>query len=343
MKTSLIGLVLAYGVVAALPCGHIPDPTNIGDVQDAVHTTAETAKTAGDLSKCGDLQKQTVSYDEEMDLGGSVAVNFAASNRGLYLDYAKGSTSEMREPSNVKFNEGPGTKASKYVTLVGKNLALQSTRADIAWKFGILNNDKAVNAVSAPGGYVLITKALLEKVQNEDQLAGVLAHEIGHVVARHALKVYQAVKTNQCKAAALSDSELANQASEAGMGAIDPGGYRNEMKNLVDSGSDAFDLNANLNVLTMFTNKVVEEITTKGYDSEQEFEADQIAADLLGSAGYSVDEYMKFLGTLKSDSTAFAHHPPPADRIKAINKHLQEKANPFVAPKRDKPVPKAVQ
>jgi hypothetical protein len=344
MKTALVGIILSYGVVAALPCGHVPNPTNLGDVRDTVETAGDAAKTAGQWNKCADLQKQEVSWDEEMDLGGAVAVNFVAKNSGLYLDYSKGSTDEMRHPENVKFTDGAGTKASKYVTRVGKNLAFQSKRPDIAWKFGILKNDAAVNAVSAPGGYVLITKALLKKVQNEDQLAGVLAHEIGHVVAKHAIHVYQATKANQCKVAALSDSEITKQTADMGAGAIDPAGYRNEMRDLVNAGSDAFDLNNNINVLTMFTDKVVEEITTRGYDSEQEFEADAIAADLLNSAGYSVDEYTKFLGTLKSDSSAFAHHPPAADRIKAINAHLAERRSnkdPFVGPDRKQPVASA--
>ena len=78
----------------------------------------------------------------------------------------------------------------KYVNQVGRWVASQSERADLPWKFGVIESTD-LNAFAAPGGYVLITKGLYQKLQNEAQLAGVLGHEIAHVTKKHQLKVLQ--------------------------------------------------------------------------------------------------------------------------------------------------------
>ena len=78
----------------------------------------------------------------------------------------------------------------KYVNQVGRWVANQSERADLPWKFGVIDSAD-LNAFAAPGGYVLLTKGLYLKMQSEAQLAGVLGHEIAHVVKKHQLKVLQ--------------------------------------------------------------------------------------------------------------------------------------------------------
>lgn len=72
----------------------------------------------------------------------------------------------------------------RYVNRVGHWIALQTGRSDIAWRFGVLDTPN-VNAFAAPAGYVLITRGLLARLNDEAELAGVLAHEVGHVVERH--------------------------------------------------------------------------------------------------------------------------------------------------------------
>jgi predicted Zn-dependent protease len=70
-----------------------------------------------------------------------------------------------------------------YINDVGQKLARVSHRSDLEYHFVALN-DKAVNAFALPGGYIFITKGMLEKLTSEAQLAGILGHEITHVVAR---------------------------------------------------------------------------------------------------------------------------------------------------------------
>ena len=73
-----------------------------------------------------------------------------------------------------------------YVNQLGWWLAQQTERRDLNWRFGVLDTD-SVNAFAAPGGYVFITKGLLLNMRSEAELAGVLAHEISHVLQRHHL------------------------------------------------------------------------------------------------------------------------------------------------------------
>jgi beta-barrel assembly-enhancing protease len=75
----------------------------------------------------------------------------------------------------------------QYVNKVGRWVASQSERADLPWHFGVIDSND-VNAFAAPGGYVLITKGLYQRLSSEAQLAGVLGHEIAHVVQKHHLK-----------------------------------------------------------------------------------------------------------------------------------------------------------
>jgi len=71
-----------------------------------------------------------------------------------------------------------------YVNTVGQSLAKVSHRPDMQFHFTALN-DESINAFALPGGYIFITRGMLEKLNSEVQLAGILGHEIVHVVARH--------------------------------------------------------------------------------------------------------------------------------------------------------------
>ena len=81
-------------------------------------------------------------------------------------------------------------KLQKYVNQVGRWVASQSERPDLPWRFGVIESGD-LNAFAIPGGVVLVTKGLYQNLQNEAQLAGVLAHEIAHIVKKHQLKVLQ--------------------------------------------------------------------------------------------------------------------------------------------------------
>ncbi len=79
----------------------------------------------------------------------------------------------------------PDEKINRYVSLIGEKLAIECERPSLPWEFTVLDSS-VINAFALPGGKVFISRGLLEKMDNEAQLAGVLGHEIGHVTAKHA-------------------------------------------------------------------------------------------------------------------------------------------------------------
>jgi beta-barrel assembly-enhancing protease len=82
-------------------------------------------------------------------------------------------------------------RAQEYVNQVGRWLTTGTERVDLPWQFGIMDRTE-IGAFPLPGGKVLITRGMLKKLTSEAELAGVLAHEIAHVVKRHQLKTMSA-------------------------------------------------------------------------------------------------------------------------------------------------------
>lgn len=173
----------------------------------------------------------------------------------------------------------------QYVNQVGRWVASQSERADLPWKFGVIESED-INAFSAPGGYVLLTKGLYQKLQNEAQLAGVLGHEIAHITKKHQLKVLQKQQLLGYSASRLSmilakDNQLAKKA--------------------IDSGA---------------------EISARSLDKEAEFEADRMGMVLATRAGYEPYGLAEVLQTIaqtnKTDNSVallFKTHPHPDERL----------------------------
>jgi len=78
-------------------------------------------------------------------------------------------------------------EANRYINVLGDSIARLTSRADLPWTFYIVNSPE-INAFAVPGGYIYVNRGLIEHTQKMDQLAGVLGHEIGHVVMRHSVK-----------------------------------------------------------------------------------------------------------------------------------------------------------
>ena len=173
----------------------------------------------------------------------------------------------------------------QYVNKVGRWVASQSERADLPWKFGLIESAD-INAFAAPGGYVLITKGLYQKLTNEAQLAGVLGHEIAHVVKKHQLKVLQKQQLLNFGADKLGDLFGKNDKLA---------------KKAISSGA---------------------EISARSLDKDAEFEADRMGMVLATRAGYDaygLAEVLQTIGqTNKADSSVallFKTHPAPDERL----------------------------
>jgi predicted Zn-dependent protease len=76
---------------------------------------------------------------------------------------------------------------NRYINVLGDSIAKLTERADLPWTFYIVDS-KEVNAFAVPGGFIYVNRGLIERTERMDQLAGVLGHEIGHVVKRHSVQ-----------------------------------------------------------------------------------------------------------------------------------------------------------
>lgn len=187
----------------------------------------------------------------------------------------------------------------KYVTLVGTVLASQSERPGLAWTFIVLDTD-GVNAFASPGGIVHITRGALGLITSEAELAGVLAHEIGHVAHKHTVN---AIRKN--KAVQLGTSETL---SNRGM------------------------------FLDKITNKAYEMVLENKFDRGDEMDADKVSVALTEKAGYAPGTLAAFLTRLDdrnrdqpAQNGLFASHPETKERIDTIKKLAGSKSGATVA------------
>lgn len=108
------------------------------------------------------------------------------------------------------------TNLSEYVNGIGEKAARASDKNNLSYYFYVLD-DKKINAFAVPGGYIFVNKGLLDKL-NEDELAFVLGHEIGHVAARHSIKKLQvALGFNILTSIALDNPDYAQTEQAVGI------------------------------------------------------------------------------------------------------------------------------
>lgn len=172
----------------------------------------------------------------------------------------------------------------KYVNNVGRWVANQSERPDLPWHFGVIESND-LNAFAAPGGYIFLTRGLYQLLADESELAGVLGHEIGHVIRKHHLKILQQSNILDMGSTALSKQVGGNE----------------KIANLIGSGA---------------------EIVSRSLDKDAEFEADRIGVVLAARAGYDaygLPQVLQEIGHTapNDDSVAllFKTHPLPDARL----------------------------
>ncbi len=106
---------------------------------------------------------------------------------------------------------------NQYVNQLGRDIATRTSRADLPWEFYVVNTD-VVNAFALPGGIVYVNRGVLERASRMDELAGVLGHEIEHVVRRHS--VQQMEQQQGANAGLAVFCTLTNTCSNQALGAV---------------------------------------------------------------------------------------------------------------------------
>lgn len=179
-------------------------------------------------------------------------------------------------------------KLTRYVNLVGNGLAALSSRPELHYHFAVLDT-KDINAYSTPGGYVFVTLGALKLMHSESELAGVLAHEIGHVTLKQIVR-----ELNIHGSAKSPEAGLAHFFG----GAADPA--RIAFSQAVDKAMDI--------------------LFRDGLSRQDEYAADRVGTMLLAEAGYdptALERYLARVAKVKGEPTRVIDrtHPPFAVRI----------------------------
>ncbi len=180
----------------------------------------------------------------------------------------------------------------EYIQAIGKRLAGFSPYRAVDYQFHIVDSE-IPNAFALPGGYIYVTRGLLLLVNSEDELAGVIGHEIGHVAARHAVD-------RLTRAAPIG---LFTGITAAAVGIASP----------------------TLAALISDSGKLLNSAILAPYNREQENQADEIGQELAAQAGWDPSGITNFLETLerqaqqdgkkKAGTSIFATHPATPERI----------------------------
>lgn len=184
-------------------------------------------------------------------------------------------------------------QVQNYVSNVGRRVANVCDRKDVKYSFKVLDSNE-INAFACPGGFIYIYKGLMKQMDNEAQLAAVLAHEVGHVVARHSMKRLQAVYGYSILMEVALGDKLGQTAQQM--------------------------VNAAAGLILL------------GYGRDNEYEADDYGILYAKKAGYNpkgmIQIFEKFKQMEGRPPSTFekllSSHPPASDRINNGNKEIKK-------------------
>jgi predicted Zn-dependent protease len=256
----------------------------------------------------------------------NAAPAFAQLDFGRLLDYGKKAVDtgrkfaeanrELNTEEEVALGEGitsgflgaaplhSDANLQRYVNRVGKWLALHSERPELPWSFGVIRND-TINAFAMPGGTVLVSRGLLQRLGSESELAAVLAHEIAHVVKKHQLAAIQSSMNSEAWA------DLGKEAAGQAIGR---------------RGGDVMGLKTKLS--NAGVDLVKNGVFLRPLDRSMEHEADRLGVVIATRAGY--DPYglvavLQMLGQAEADhsrTSILDTHPAAGERLGELERFM---------------------
>jgi Zn-dependent protease with chaperone function len=185
-------------------------------------------------------------------------------------------------------------QATAYIDSLGRQLAAHAPGPKYPYQFKIVN-DKAINAFALPGGYVYVNRGAIEAADNEAQIAGVIAHEIGHVVLRHG--------THQASTAYVAQAPLAILGGVLGSNSV---------------GSVLAQLGVSFATSSLLLK----------YSRDAESQADLMGTQILHDSGYDSKAMVEFFEKIQAESKGravqfFSDHPNPENRISNVQHEIE--------------------
>ncbi|HVO31578.1 MAG TPA: M48 family metalloprotease [bacterium] len=294
-----VGLLLASAIGAAgcATCGIAPlkgdDPFS--------RTVNSVAGTADDAVKRLTDAVDKITPQDERALGQASSFKVISENGGLLLDatlveYVNEVGNAVAENGGGKRNSGekkpPRTKARRFF-------------------FGVLNDD-SMNAYSLPGGYIFVTRGLVQSLSSESELAWVLGHEIVHVDEEHNLTALKAV---------IAGKAFAHEAGGITRNLLDPAHAK--------AGDSAQGDLQSEEIFGKLAGKVSEIALTIGLNKDQESTADRMGLDYSTKAGYDAKGAERVLQLLAANPTRshsfLSQHDTPEQRLAALAQQIAEK------------------
>jgi beta-barrel assembly-enhancing protease len=304
---ALTALVVVFGLWAGsltALASSLPQTQQSGQQQSSTKQTPDGAKAQKDQDdhKAGDDASaeaqpspapagsgKPLSEKEDPRLIGKRNINkgiIAHMSGGLDKEVALGRQLAAEVDREAKFIDDP--VITEYVNRVGQNIVLHSD-AKVPFTIKVIDSDE-VNAFALPGGFFYVNKGLILAADNEAEMAGVMAHEIGHVAARHAME-------NQTKGMLANIGLLAGEIFLGGLGGL-----------LINEG-------AQFGALLGFMK----------FSRQNEAEADMLGVEYLWAAGYDPNAMSTMFEKLAAQnkkkpgtfSKLFETHPQSIDRMEA--------------------------
>ena len=284
----LMASLLASSVAAVGQTASAPKPVDQEAAKTApVATKAEdTAKKSTTTASTSTSSKKPLSTNEDPSMIGKRNINsgiIAKMSGSTEKEVRQGREAAAEVDRQAKFIDDP--VITEYVNRVGQNIVLHSD-AKVPFTIKVIDSDE-VNAFALPGGFFYVNKGLLLAADNEAELAGVMAHEIAHVAARHAVE-------NQTKASLLEYAALGGSIFLGGIPGLI---YQNT---------------AGIGLLGIFMK----------FSRGAEEEADKLGVQYMYAAGYDPGAMATMFEKLEAKNKkkpgfiarAFATHPAPPDR-----------------------------
>jgi len=199
----------------------------------------------------------------------------------------------LHQKLSKQFEFSDQVKDIERIRRIGQRLAQVSDRRDYQYQFFLIEKDE-MNAFTTPGGRIYVFSGLINKLRSDDEVASVLAHEVGHCSARHTVKKFQAALGYD-----LIGRIILGQVGE---------GARE---------------------ITSMSSNMIMNIVFSAYGRRDEYEADRLGIKYLQLSGYDPHASLTTLETLQRESkgvgapTVLRSHPHIPDRIEAAKKEIQ--------------------